>query len=141
MRFPQLPRNFRWLVILWGGALFFWISLEDRSSLHVAVLGAGSALILAIVQIAHRFGGRTLSTRTLWVTAPLLGALIGAGGAVATALLMFLKTAIHAHVFPDFPPMQIIAMLERAPAWAGAGILISTGLLFAYTGLRVEGAR
>lgn len=44
--------------------------------------------------------------------------------------LMFFKNALHAHVFWDFPPAMVVAMLTRAPelgiswcvGWIGDGV-------------------
>jgi hypothetical protein len=126
---------FRWWVILWGGAVFVWISLEDNGTLPVAILGTGSAILFALSRLLRNFGGRQLSPRAAWLGAPLVSGVTGAMAAVCTALLMFLKTAIHAHIFPDYPPAQILAMLERAPIWAVAGLLIGLGVMFAWWGL------
>lgn len=140
LRLPLPPRMFRWLVIIWGGAAFVWLSLEDNQTLPVTILGTGSAILFAVSRLFRSFGGRRLSPTAVWLGSPLFGGVTGAMAAVSTAMLMFLKTAIHAHVFPDYPPAQILAMLERAPAWAGAGLLIGLGIMLAWRGLSERSA-
>ncbi len=132
LRLPHLPRGARWLVIVWAGAVFLWISLEDHQTLPVALLGTGCVVLFAVVRLLQRFGGAAVPARLAWLAAPLIGGLVGAASAVAASLLMFMKTAIHAHVFPDYPYAQIIAMLQLAPTWLAAGALIGLGLLFVY---------
>lgn len=134
LRLPLLPRSFRWLIIVWAGIVFLWISLEDNHALPVAILGTGSVLLFAAYRLLTRLGGRTIAGAAALVGIPLLGGLVGMASAVGTAALMFLKTAIHAHIFPDYPAAQIIAMLERVPAWAAAGGLVGCGILFALIG-------
>jgi hypothetical protein len=128
MKLPIPPRWLRWLLAGWMLVIFIWLSLEERSALSVALLGTGSALVIGARQMLIRFGGRLLSTTYALPAALLWGAGVGMGSAVATVGLMFLKTVMHAHVFPDYSPMQMLAMLERAPWWAAAGALASTGV-------------
>jgi hypothetical protein len=136
LRLPVLPRSFRWLVIAWGGAIFLWISLEDNPTLPVAILGVGSAALITLSRLFGRIGGHQIRLRSAWLGAPLVGGVVGAVAAVFTALLMFLKTAMHAHIFPDYPTAQILAMLQRAPAWGAAGVLIGLGYMLAWWSMR-----
>lgn len=129
LRLPPYPRVLRWLAFGWAVAIFIWFSVEDNHVLPVALLGAGAALLYAAMQVWRRLGGQTLSLRTALIGAPLLGAAVGGGAAIATTFLMFFKTALHAHVFPDFPPAQMLALLERAPAWGLAGALTGVGVV------------
>ncbi|MDX2136595.1 MAG: hypothetical protein SF123_00745 [Chloroflexota bacterium] len=136
VRVPPYPRALRWLAFGWAVLVFVWFSLEDNHVLPVALLGAGTALLYATMQVWRRLGAQMLRLRTALVGALLLGAAVGVGAVVSTTFLMFFKTALHAHVFPDFPPAQMLAMLERAPAWALAGALVSVGLVLMWGGLR-----
>jgi hypothetical protein len=98
--------------------VFVWLTPEQDSVWLVATLGLGGAFVTA----AH------LRLRIkLWLL--FWGAFVGAGGAIAAAGLMFLKTALHAHPFPDFSPLLMLAMIQRAPAWGLAGALVGAGLL------------
>lgn len=135
LRLPTLSRSFRWLVIVWGGAVFLWLSLEDNQTLPVVILGVGSAALLVLSRLLGRSGRQHIPLRIAWVVVPLIAGLVGVLGAVGTSFLMFLKTAMHAHFFPDYPTAQILAMLERAPTWGAAGALIGLGLMFAWWGL------
>ena len=47
------------------------------------------------------------------IFALLTGSLIGALSALASALLMLFKDLRHGHIFPDYPPEMMLAMLER----------------------------
>jgi hypothetical protein len=40
---------------------------------------------------------------------------------------MLLKSAAHAHTYPDYPLPLLGATLARSPAWATAGALIGLG--------------
>lgn len=73
--------------------------------------------------VYRRFGGRTISRHSALFGLIALGTLTGAMSAPLTTVLMFLKNAFHAHVFPDYPLPILLAMLERLPAWTVAGAL------------------
>lgn len=110
---PEAAR--RWAVILLGGLSLLWLSVEDATALPAAVLGTAASSLLTL--------GAHPSQRS-WLALLLAGAIAGAGSAIMAALLMFFKTAWHAHIVPDFPLPMILAMLERAPLWAVAGVLV-----------------
>ena len=121
MIIPKLPRRADLIAIAYGLLLFAWLSLEDHSALPPAVLGAGAAVLIGLRWILIHMGGATIHMRSALLIAVLWGAAIGAGAALAAALLMFFKTAWHAHPFPDYPLPMIVEMLTRSPAWAAAG--------------------
>ncbi|NWF71116.1 MAG: hypothetical protein HXY40_18690 [Chloroflexi bacterium] len=125
---PARGRRLRNLTLGFGVLLLLWLAVEDFFALSVALYGAGLAALIAAHSVLRQLGGKTLAARYLLPGAALLGAAWGLGAALATALLMFFKTAMHAHVFPDFPPGQILALLARAPAWLLAGALAGVGL-------------
>ena len=117
----QYGRRPRWLAPLtlgYGFLVFVWLTPEQDSVWLAALLGLGGAFVTA----AH-------SRVRFRLMLPLWGAFVGASGAFAAAGLMFLKTALHAHPFPDFPTLLMLAMIERAPAWGVAGTLVGAGLL------------
>lgn len=117
----QPSRRPRWLAPLtlgYGLLVFLWLTPEQDSVWLVALLGLAGAFVTA----SH------LSVR-FRLMLPLWGAFVGTGGALAAAGLMFLKTALHAHPFPDFPTLLMLAIIERAPAWGLAGALAGTSLL------------
>jgi hypothetical protein len=41
---------------------------------------------------------------------------------------MLFKDARHAHLYPDYPPALLGAMLARLPAWSLAGALAVVGI-------------
>lgn len=109
----------RWLSIGVGVAAFSWMSVEDTSTLPVATLGVLIALCGVSLWLLNQPDWQP-SALVLCLT----GGLIGALGALVTVVLMFLKTAWHSHITPDYPPLMMLAMLERAPVWALAGLCL-----------------
>lgn len=137
IRLPIVARRGRRLTIIgYGFATLLWLQLEDNSVLPVTLLGlAGAALLLGFWTLA-RVGGATLSLAAFIAGAALLGGLVGVGAALTTAALMLLKTGMHAHLFPDYPPGLLIATLERAPVWGLAGALGLLGVALVWLALR-----
>lgn len=113
----------RWLIIITGAACFLWLSTEDTHTLPVAVLGSALAFCLVMLWLHRQQAFDTLSGVQTLAVGTLAGGLVGVGAATVTTLLMFLKTAWHSHLFPDFPTLMMLAMLERAPLWGLAGAL------------------
>lgn len=113
----------RWWVIGVGVVTFRWMSVEDTSALPVAALGVMIALCGVGLWLSHQPDWRP----SAWVLC-LTGALIGALGALAATTLMFLKTAWHGHLVPDYPPQMMLAMLARAPVWALVGLCVGGAL-------------
>ncbi|MEM9951251.1 MAG: hypothetical protein AAF846_06620 [Chloroflexota bacterium] len=121
---PTLKNKARFLMIGYGLILLFWMSLENRDTLIVALLGTGATLIYLGSALLKRFGGREFTHRA-WSTAVVfLGAVFGGLSVVTTALLMFFKSSWHGHLYPDFPPAMIWAMLMRLPYWMLSGALL-----------------
>ena len=112
--------------------LFVWLTPEDNTVWPVALLGIALALLCTTWLVRRRLGGSAISASYVPVGTTLLGGITGLGGTLATAGFMFFKNALHAHVFWDFPPAMVMAMLTRAPSWTLAGGLmgISAGLLW-----------
>jgi hypothetical protein len=128
MRLPTLTPAVRSGAVGYGLLVFLWLSPEDNHVWPVALLGAGLAVVAGGVFAANRFGGRWIPARWILPGAALAGLVAGAGGALAAAGLMLLKSGLHSHLFPDYPLPMILAMLERAPAWGLAGLLASAAL-------------
>ena len=135
---PSLNYKNRLLTITLGIIIMLWSGLEDNQVWGVVLLG----WILAIVSVAHfmmsRFGNRSYNTTTLIKLSPLVGASIGASASIITALLMIFKSIRHSHVFPDYPPQMIIAILERLPIWALGSGFIAVGLSLVWLILRTD---
>jgi hypothetical protein len=49
---------------------------------------------------------------------------------------MLFKDARHAHLYPDYPPPILGAMLARLPAWSLAGGLATVGLAILFAAVR-----
>ena len=136
MRLPRPGRRSRLLALMYGTAVFVWLSLEDVSVWPAAVFGTLLAILISVLVVLDKLGGR-------WIPAgrvPLLGiaggAVAGLGSSVGIAALMFFKNARHAHLFPDYPAPQMLAVLERAPLWAIAGGLTGLSLGLGWLALR-----
>jgi hypothetical protein len=123
MSIPTYPRWLSPLTLIYGITVFLWLTPEDTIWL-AAVLGLCGAILIALHTILRRYSGKQFSQRSIFFMLILVGGLIGGGAALTTTGLMFLKTVIHRHVFPDYPLPLLLAMLERAPVWTLAGILV-----------------
>lgn len=121
-------RRLRWLLIIYGVVVFFWLGPEDNHIWPVTLLGVFGAVLMVPQWMLGRVGGQQLSRRDVLLLLSLGGALMGISANLFTVGLMVLKNARHAHIFPDYPGGLLLAMLERAPVWAAAGGLIGLGL-------------
>ncbi len=126
MIIPPRPRWLSPLTLLYGVGVFIWLTPEESGLVVVSALGLFGALLMA-VNWATRFSGRTFPARWLPIAATIGGATIGAAADLLTVFLMFMKSSMHAHLFPDYPPALLLAMLERLPAWSLAGGLVGMG--------------
>ncbi len=123
-------RRLRLVTMAYGLLLFIWLTPEDNTVWPVALLGIGLAILSVIWLVRRWLSGSAFSAKYVPIAGALLGAIVGLGGALAAAGLMFFKNALHAHVFWDFPPGMVVAMLIRAPSWALAGGLAGLGIGF-----------
>lgn len=124
-------RVLRWVTLVWGAAILVWLSLEDSSPVPAAILAAGVSLLLISTQMLRWKKLNTVNAGYIFPIAALFGALSGASAAITTALLMLLKTGMHAHGVPDYAFAQMLGMIERAPVWALAGALLAIGVALA----------
>jgi hypothetical protein len=136
MRLPAPGRRARLLGLVYGGIIFLWFSVEDNAVWPVAALGAGLSALIVSLTTMDKIGGSIVAARFIPLLMALMGGVIGLGASVTVVALMFFKNALHAHIFPDFPPALMLAMLQRAPAWAAAGALLGCGLGLAWIALR-----
>lgn len=125
---PPPSKRLRLMTIGCGLLLFIWLTPEDNNVWPVAALGIGAALLGSVWLIRQRLGGSRFPMRYVPVGGALMGGIIGLGGTLITAVLMFFKNALHAHAFWDYPPAMVAAMLTRAPSWAVAGALAGFGV-------------
>jgi hypothetical protein len=128
LQLPARGRKLRWVIILYGLLIFLWLGPEDTHVWPVALLGSGASLLVIIWWLLGHYSGHRIPTRWLPLLTMLTGAAAGFGGSVITAVLMLLKNARHAHVFPEYPAPLMLAVLERAPAWMLAGALLGLGV-------------
>lgn len=135
LRLPKPLTKARFLLIGYGLILLVWMSLEDSTTLSVALLGTGASIIYSGAWIANRFGEHELSLKSVSIGLILWGVLLGALSTLMIALLMFFKTSWHGHVYPDYPLAMIVDMLALMPVWAICGGLLglsSAIFLFLY---------
>lgn len=121
---PRLKTKARFLMIGYGLILLIWMSLENRSTLTVSLLGTGAAIIYIGIWLINRYCDRELGFRLWFAGFVLSGTVIGAASALITGILMFFKSGWHGHLYPDYPPQMIGAMLSRMPLWSISGTLI-----------------
>jgi hypothetical protein len=125
---PQPDSRVIFPMVGYGIILLVWLSLEDNSTVSVALLGTGAAVLYSSIWLLKRSGGQVLPLR-LWLPGLILfGGTLGALSTLTTTLLMFFKTGWHGHSFPDYPPQMLLAMLQRLPVWMLAGALIGLAI-------------
>ena len=125
---PPYPRGLTLITILFGIAVFVWLSPDEQGWL-VIPLGVGVAILIA-THAVFRLGARWQSISVRWARIGLvaLGMLIGAGSTITTAGLMLFKSVLHSHIFPDYPAIVVLGILQRLPLWSLAGALIGLAL-------------
>jgi hypothetical protein len=138
LRIPTFDNRLRLITITYGIVTFFWLSIEDNGVWAVTVFGLALALLLTIRAVMQKLTGKIIPSHWLLPGLALVGAMIGLGTSIATTALMLMKNALHSHLFPDYPPAQMLAILERAPVWTLAGGLIGLSLSFIWLALRRE---
>ncbi len=136
---PRPSKYFPLLLIAGGGVVLFWLSLEDHSAVGAALIGTSMALLLGSYTLLRQYGGQSVARHWLLLVGSLVGGILGAASALGTALLMFFKTAWHAHPYPDYPPQMMLDMLGRMPAWSIAGAFAGLGLVL--VGMTVRSRR
>ena len=118
--------------LIYGITLLLWSSLEDNSVLPVTLLGSGLALLVTLLWVVRRFGGRTYVSQNVFLGAAVIGAATGLIAVLASAALMLVKDGLHSDLYPDYPFGLIVDTLARAPLWALAGIFAGIGILLAW---------
>ncbi len=114
------------LLLAAGVLIMLWASLEDHDASAVALLGAFSSACLCLTFLDRLLPGAPMPPSLL--LSALAGMLMGALATVLAAGLMLFKDLLHGHIFPDYPPAMILAMLERLPPWTLAGGLAGLAL-------------
>lgn len=135
MTIPRTGHRLRIIGLLYGFGLFLWLSVEDNAIWPVTVFGFGLSALMAALTFSDKLGGKRFPLRVLLPVATIFGALVGLGTAIATATLMFFKNALHAHVSWDYPLGLMLAIVQRAFAWASAGALAGLGLTLGWLAL------
>lgn len=131
VRLPTRTLLLRWNAILCAIAIFVWSTPEEDRVIWSSLLGIWLALTLLLGVVVRRAGGRVLRGWRAPLMLALFGAAVGAAGNICAVLLMLFKDARHAHIFPDYPPALLGAMLSLLPVWALAGALFGLGAALA----------
>lgn len=108
----------RFLYLAYGLLVLIWLSLEDHSIFIVTILGGLGALLLGFAR--YQQGRIKLRTFKRWQRI-LFASSLASLALLLTVMLMFFKNAWHGHLYPDYPPLLLLAMLQRLPLWALAG--------------------
>lgn len=124
LRFPQPKTKARFLMIGYGLMLLFWMSLENSSTLSLALLGIGATVIYIGIWLINRIADRDIPARHWFPGVILSGTFFGMMSVLITSILMFFKSSWHGHLYPDYPPQMIFTMLTRLPIWTLSGTLI-----------------
>lgn len=106
-----------------GGAWFIWLGYEDPSLTTIFAMATLIALASGLTLFARYAGGRTFSVRRWMLLCVAAGALTGLAVGPLTALLILLKTSLHAHGVPRFSAADLLAALARSLVWALIGAL------------------
>lgn len=136
---PAAHRRFQPQRLAWFLSGLFWLAwlgYEDRGLTAVVLLAGCLGAALGLTGWA-RWGEVQAGWRPAAVRGALLGVVAGASVAPLAALLILVKTSLHAHPVPDFTAADLGRVLSVWPAWTGAGML--AGL--AGAGLAAERAR
>lgn len=115
-------------MLLTGIAVLLWSSVEDSNAHAVTALGILGATSVTMALLTSSRKKAVPANGYGLIFAVLSGSLVGALSALASALLMLFKDLRHGHIFPDYPPEMILAMLDRLPYWALAGGLAGLGI-------------
>ena len=128
MRINNGRKFSRHLMVVTGVAILLWSGLEDNDANSVSILGVLLAASVTTMLMTSRLVGEALRKVGVTERSVVAGLLIGALSGLTTPLLMLFKDVRHAHVFPDYPPQMMLAMLDRLPFWTIAGGLIGIGV-------------
>jgi hypothetical protein len=118
-------RKLNLLTFAYGVIVFLWLT-PDETGWLVIPLGVSGMIILTLHAAAR--WNHQLASLPQRLRFCLLGGVIGAGSTLATAGLMLFKNGLHNHIYPDYPLLVIVGILQRLPAWALAGTLIGLAL-------------
>jgi len=118
---PWLRRVIRYAWGLSGLGCAAWFAYEDRGLTPVVLLAAGLCLAAGLTGWSRllRTSGRRLGRRP---AGALAGLLAGAAVGPSAALLILIKTGLHAHPQPDFTAADLGSVLSIWRAWTGAGL-------------------
>lgn len=136
LRIPPSANRLRLITIVYGMVAFFWLSVEDNNTWVVTLFGLALAVLLTTRTVFQHFSGKIIGSHYIFPGFFLVGMLMGLGTSIATIGLMFIKNALHSHLFPDYPLAHMLAILERAPIWGLAGGFLGLSLSFAWLALR-----
>lgn len=112
----------------WLFILLIWLGLEENSVESAVVLGHGLTVLWLGRFVYQRWGGRVFTVSQIAALSSTLGAVMGSFGVVASAGIMFFKSAWHNHLVPDYPLALILALFAYIPAWILVGAFFGFGV-------------
>lgn len=126
---PKPNNKLRWLIIGYTIFIFIWTGRESTNIRTMTLISFGITLLAITTWTLNRYGGQQISVRTGAMMFTLIGAIIGFGTTVTTAVMMMFINIRHSHIRPDYPPELVGAILQRSPLWAVAGVLVGLALI------------
>ena len=142
---PAPPASaLRWVVRLaWGLAglgWVAWIGFEDRGLTAVTLLAA-SLCLAAGLSAWVRWRRKDTRLPPAWLRGAVIGLVAGACVGPTAAVLILVKTSLHAHPVPDLSAADLGRVLSVSPVWAVAGLAagLAGGLLAHELGGRPSG--
>ncbi len=126
----------RYIVILYGIALFIWLGFES-DDLYTPIVFGTVMVVLIIWQIMGKLNIKTIrGQRRLLASGVGIGAIAGASVNIFAALIMLFKDVRHGHTFPDYPLTLIVDFVMRLPIWALVGGMIGLAIILVWLATR-----
>lgn len=114
----KIPLWLRWLGIIVGALFLLWLPIEEASLWPANLLAAVASAWLALF-FMYRRGLTTRRTYHYWI-----GMTAGLLVIPFSFLLIFFKSALHAHGFMEFPISLLLKNAQNTPWLIFFGILI-----------------
>ncbi len=121
----ETKRWFRVTLAVAGAFWFIWLGVEDPGVITVLLLAMILILPAAIYVFYRRISRMRAPGSRRFLAIIAMGFFGGLLIAPLAILLMAVKTSLHSHIYPDFTRADVILVLESAPAWTLAALLLA----------------